>query len=183
LKSVARIRVFELDDRSGRVVFEATKVRSAQGSAGILGFAARATMRDRGEAQLFVAGIPVAPFRIATLKDMSWVAGPFRFCYRDLTPDRQEAWESRGIYLLSGPIPCAGETCEVEVRFWPGMDDRPMSFSTELLRNQPTTEVLQQAAAECALPGPVTWAFGRLVDGTTNSYPTDRGRWQVARIY
>jgi hypothetical protein len=63
------------------------------------------------------------------------------------------------------------------------MDDRPMSFSAEVLRNQPSAEDLGQAAAQCGFAGPVTWTFGRLIDGSANSYPADRGRWRVARIY
>jgi hypothetical protein len=139
-------------------------------------------MRDRGEAEILVAGIPAVSFRIATFRNAVWTRGLFTLCYRDRTLNRPDAWEARGIYLLSGPIPC-GETCEVKVRFWPGLDDRPMTFGLELPRNQPTAEALQEAATECGFDGPVTWAFGRLIDGAANSYPADRGRWRVARIY
>jgi hypothetical protein len=183
LRAVARIRMFELDDRTGRASFELRRTGERAGSSAVLGFAARATMRDRGDAELLVQGTPVASFRIATLKDARWTSGPFTLCYKDRTPNRPEAWESRGFYLLSGPIPCLGETCAVEVRFWPGMDDRPMSFGPELLARQPATADLRRSARECSFSDPVAWEFGRLIDGSVNSYPTDRGRWRVARIY
>jgi len=63
------------------------------------------------------------------------------------------------------------------------MDDRPMSFSAEPARSQPKTPVLQQAARDCGFEGTIQWTFDRVVDGTLNSYPEDRGRWRVARVY
>jgi hypothetical protein len=63
------------------------------------------------------------------------------------------------------------------------MDDRPMGFSVEPARSQPSAEILQQAARDCGFEGAIQWTFDRLVDGTLNSYPEDRGRWRVGRVY
>lgn len=187
LAEVARIRVMELEDREGSVRFEAARVqgrgdKGANGNA-VLAFAGRAIMRNRGEAALFVSGQRAIGFSIAPFRDEIWSEGPYRLCYRDRTPDRDQGYESRGLYLLFGPLPCAGDTCAVEARFWPWMDDRPMSFSTETAKSQPKPEVLAEAARECGFDAPLAWSFGRLTDGTRNSYPQDRGRWRVARIY
>ena len=140
-------------------------------------------MRDRGEAELLVAGVPAVSFRIATFKHALWTQGDFKLCYRDRTVKRSDFYEARGIYVLSGPLSCQGATCEVKVRFWPGMDERPMTFGLELPRNQPSIDELREAARECRFEGPLSWTFGRLIDGSANSYPSDRGRWRVARIY
>ena len=183
-RSVARIRIFELDDRSGRVLFEMKKTPGAKTDpVQTAGFAARAAMRDRGDAEVNIGGASSVRFRVATFKNTTWTSGAFTLCYRDQTPNRKDAYDSRGIYLLSGPLPCSGDACRVEVRFWPGMDDRPMSFITEPPRTTPTMDTLREAAEDCSLPGPIQWTFDHLVDGTTNSYPADRGRWRVARIY
>ena len=184
---VARIRVMELEDREGSVSFEAAPVAAVRlpkgGTTLVLGFSGRAIMRNRGVAALSVSGQRLIGFPIAPFRDEVWSEGPYRLCYRDRTPDRNQGYESRGLYLLSGPLPCAGDTCAVEARFWPGMDDRPMSFSTETAKSQPTPEVLNEAARECGFDAPVSWTFARLKDGTRNSYPQDRGRWRVVRIY
>ena len=183
LTAQARIRVFELDDRSGWTAIEARKLTPVPGERTLLGFAARAAMKDRGPAELLVGGIKAVPFRIAMFTNTIWTAGDFQLCYRDRTPNQDDAYLSRGIYLLSGPIPCSANTCEVKVRFWPGMDDRPMTFGPELPKNQPGALELQEVARDCGFVGTVGWGFGRLIDGSANEYPADRGRWRVARIY
>lgn len=184
---VARIRVMELEDREGSVSFEAAPLaavrRSQPGAAAVLGFAGRAIMRNRGEGALWISGQRLMGFPIAAFRDEVWSEGPYRLCYRDRTPDPNQGYESRGLYLLQGPLPCAGDTCAVEARFWPGMDDRPMSFSTETAKSQPKPEAFREAARDCGFDVPVTWTFGHLKDGTRNSYPQDRGRWRVVRIY
>jgi hypothetical protein len=188
LSEVARVRVMELEDREGSVSFEAARPASIPGPKGattdaVLAFAGRAIMKNRGEAALLVSGQQLIRFPIAPFQDEVWSEGPYRLCYRDRTPDRDQGYESRGLYLLAGPLPCAGGTCAVEARFWPWMDDRPMSFSTETAKSQPKLEVLTAVARECGFDAPVSWSFGRLTDGTRNSYPQDRGRWRVPRIY
>jgi hypothetical protein len=188
LPLVARIRAIELDDREGSVTFDVRRSGADGRSAGrgpqtILGFAGRAIMRNRGGAAIGVAGKRLAGFEIAPFRKTVWADGAFRLCYQDRTPDRSQSYESRGLYLLTGPLPCAAPSCRVEVSFWPGMDDRPMGFSLEPARSQPGLDALQQASTDCGFDGPVQWTFDRLVDGARNSYPEDRGRWRVARIY
>ncbi len=188
LPQVARIRAIELDDREGSVSFEMKRAgagarRSSPATRTLLGFAARAIMRNRGHAAISVSGQRLAGFEIAPFEKTVWTEGAVGLCYQDRTPDRSQAYESRGLYLLAGPLPCATPSCRMEVKFWPGMDDRPMGFSLEPLRSQPGIDALQQAAVDCGFDGPVEWVFDRLIDGTRNSYPEDRGRWRVARIY
>jgi hypothetical protein len=188
LPLVARIRVIELDDRVGSVLFETKRSGTvprdgSKSTQAILGFAARAIMRNRGHAAISFSGQEVAAFDLAPFKKTIWTDGAFQLCYQDRTPDRSQSYESRGLYLLAGPLPCAAPSCRLEVKFWPGMDDRPMSFSLEPPRLQPSIEALQPAAADCGFAGPVQWTFDRLIDGTQNRYPEDRGRWRVARIY
>lgn len=188
LPLVARIRAVELDDREGGLSFEMKRnepdgKRVPLGPGTILGFAGRAIMRGRGDAAISAVGQRLAGFEIAPFRKTVWTEGAFKLCYQDRTPDRSQSYESRGLYLLSGPLPCAAPSCRLEVKFWPGMDDRPMGFSVEPPRSQPGLDVLQQVAGECGFEGPVEWTFDHLVDGARNSYPEDRGRWRVARIY
>lgn len=187
LPMVARIRAVELADVEGSLSFEEKPAASgpkdvARGS-GILGFAGRAVMRNRGEAEILAMGQRLVGFQIAPFRKTMWTEGAFRLCYLDRTPDKSQAYESRGLYLVAGPLPCRAPTCRVDVRFWPGADDRPMGFSVDPPRLQPEIAVLQEAARECGFEGPLGWVFNRLIDGTRNSYPEDRGRWRVARIY
>lgn len=188
LPLVARIRAIELDDREGSVSFEMKRSGTdgrlaAREPQTVLGFAGRAIMRNRGDAAISVSGQKVAGFEIAPFKNTVWTDGAFRLCYQDRTPDRSQSYESRGLYLLAGPLPCAAPSCRVDVKFWPGMDDRPMSFSLEATTTQPAIDALQQVSSDCGFDAPVQWMFARLLDGTRNSYPEDRGRWRVARIY
>ncbi|MEO8501941.1 MAG: hypothetical protein ABI565_13570, partial [Vicinamibacteria bacterium] len=163
-RAVARIRAIELDDREGSLVLEARRVKSGakaplRGVDSIVGFAGRAVMRNRGEALITASGDRLIGFEIAPFRNDLWTGGAFRLCYRDRTPDKSQGYESRGLYLLSGPLPCAGDACRIEARFFPGMDDRPMGFSAEPAKSQPTLDVLQRAAIECGFTGSVQWTF------------------------
>ena len=58
-----------------------------------------------------------------------------------------------------------------------------MSFQVETPKSQPAVNIIRGAAADCGFEGAVVAPFARLLDGTKNNYPEDRGRWKVARVY
>ena len=185
LRAVARVRVLGLQDRTGRVVFNA-EPSNAPAHAGppVLGFAGRSGMRDRGEAVIRVNETRVLKFPVGVFAPYDRSSEGWQLCYRDSTPDRAEAFEARGLYYLRGPLGCSAGRCRVAIEFVPGLDDRPFFFSTETVAHQPGEEAHRAGMAACGF-GPATpdWVFGALVDGTTNRYPEDRGRWTVAVVF
>jgi hypothetical protein len=185
LRAIARIRVLGLQDRTGRVVFDAAPSRiSAKGGPAVLGFSARSGMRGRGEAELLVNGRRLIRFPIGHFSSYERTSGAWRLCYRDLTPNNPEAFEARGHYYLRGPLGCVTERCRVAVEFLPGLDDRPLFFTTEPAPRQPAEEAHHAPLTACGFGvADPDWVFGRLVDGTSNRYPEDRGRWAVSVVF
>jgi hypothetical protein len=86
--------------------------------------------------------------------------------------------------VLSGPLKCSLGRCRIEIKFWPGLDQRRLFFRTEAQDDQSGEAERTSEVSYCGLGHDhPDWRFDRLIDGSTNSYPEDRGRWGVALTF
>ena len=182
---MARVRIVALENMAGRVVFEASGQSGPSPSRPeVLAFDAQSGIRERSEGEIRVNGKPALRFPIGRFQDYSITADPWTLCYVDKTPERGRASEGRGAYYLRGPLGCSVGRCYVQIRFWPGLDQRRLFFRTERLEIQSNRQERSSGIAACGFgAGGPDWEFARLMDGSVNSYPEDRGRWGVAYVF